>query len=176
MVNITRRGFLGGTAAGVALLVLDRGDVDAPTATAPTATVPVVAPVVAEDPRVAALIALSRDRHGVAHIARAAFVRADHASGTLPIAADELADLQAVLASRDVTPFQERGLRVDGHKFVFIRESEDGAVVHAVRRGEFVTVRKTADELIIATSGDGMAHPRAVEAVYQYARRSARVA
>ncbi len=169
MSEITRRGFLGGAVAGAALLVLEGRHAEAPGSRAATAAPPT-------DPRVAALIELSRDRHGAAHIARAAFVRADHTSGTLPIAAEEAADLRAVLASRDFAPFQQRGLRVDGQKFVFIRESEDGAVVHAVRRGEFVTIRKTADALIIATSGDGMAHPRAVEAVYQYVRRSTPVA
>lgn len=97
------------------------------------------------------------------------------ASGTLPVSPAEAADLRAALAARDFTAFQQRGLRVDGHKFVFIRDSEDGAVVHAVRRGELVTIRATADELIVATSTDGMAHGRAVEAVYQYARRTAAV-
>lgn len=168
MSQPTRRSFLGGVAAGATLLALHPALVDAPAAPAGTAT----ATEAVDDPRVAALIELSRDRRGAVHVERAAFVGAAGAAGTLPVSTEEVADLRAALASRDFTSLQQRGLRFDGHKFVFIRDSEDGTVVHAVRRGEFVTVRQIADQLVIATSGDGMAHPRAVEAVYQYARRT----
>ncbi|MDX2052037.1 MAG: profilin family protein [Polyangiaceae bacterium] len=128
------------------------------------------------DERVAELIALSRDQHGKPHVARVAFLTPERTSGTLPVSAAEAADLRAVLASGDFKLFQERGLRFDNKKFVYIRESEEGTVVHAVRRGEFVTIRKARSELVVATSVDGMAHPRAVEAVYQYVQRSAAIA
>ncbi|MCB9562502.1 MAG: twin-arginine translocation signal domain-containing protein [Kofleriaceae bacterium] len=170
MSRINRRTFLGGTAAGATLLAIRPSTTAPPTPGADATEVP------ATDPRVARIIDLSRDRAGGVHVQRVGFVTADGTAGTLPIAAAEADELRAVLASRDFTAWQQRGLRVDGHKFVFIRDSEDGRVVHAIRRGEFVTIRVTGDGLVLATSGDGMAHNRAVEAVYQYTRRTESVA
>jgi hypothetical protein len=51
--------------------------------------------------------------------------------------------------------------------------ADDGAVVHAVRRGEFATVRVAGVGLVIATAGSGMAHGRAVEAVRRFVVRRA---
>ncbi len=78
--------------------------------------------------------------------------------------------------ARDIAAIRERGLRVGGRKFVFVREAEAGTAFHAVRSGEFLVVRASGNELVVATSTDGMAHGRAVEAVYQYARRTAGIA
>jgi hypothetical protein len=170
-MTIRRRTFLGGAAAGAGLLALRSSKSTSTHQLATDREIPQ-----ADDPRVAEVIELSRGRKGGFHVDRVAFVTPEASSGTLPISADEAADLRDVIASRDFTPFQQRGFRIDGKKFVYIREMEDGTVVHAVRRGEFVTVRVTPEHMVIATSVDGMAHPRAVEAVYQYARRTSNVA
>ena len=170
-MDTRRRSFLGGAAAGAALLSVGSGTRPTPELAERGEAGEAPRPSPTDDPRVEELIQLSRAKNGSIHVGRVAFVTEDGVSGTLPIEPGEIDDLRATLASGDFTSFQQRGLRVGGHKFVFIREMEDGAVVHAVRRGEFVTVRATTGPLIVATSLDGMAHPRAVEAVYQYARR-----
>ena len=120
---------------------------------------------------VEALLALSRDATGCAHIERAAFLTTRGIAGTLRMSPCEVSDLRHVLALRDYTPLRARGLHVEGRKFVFIRESEGGRVFHAVRPAEFLTVRAADEHAVIALSREGMLHNRAIEAVYQYVRR-----
>lgn len=122
------------------------------------------------DPRGARLVALSRDPGGAAHVERVALIDRQGVTGSLALAPDEVTDLLARLASGDLAPFRERGLRLGGHKFVFIKADRDerGVMLHAVRRGrEFVTVRAHSDVVIVATSGPQMAHGRAVDAAYR---------
>ena len=132
------------------------------------------------DPRVAAVRELSRDAAGTVHIDQVAFLDGGRAPvGTLPVSRDEAADLRARLASGEFAPLQQRGLRLGGTKYVFIRaDREDvGVVVHAVARsGGFATLRAVDDRVVIATSGPDMVHNRAVEALYQHLKRAAAVA
>jgi hypothetical protein len=101
---------------------------------------------------------------------------ATSARGSLAISPQEQADLFRAFDARDFAALRERGLRVGGRKFVFVREAEAGTAFHAVRSGELVVVRASGKELIVATSRSGMAQGRAVEAVYQYAQRTAGIA
>jgi hypothetical protein len=141
-------------------------------ATAVIASLPAGVALAAAD-RVAGLIALSRDRRGEAHIDRAALVRGDRVVGTLPISADEIVALRAALSTGDLSPLLHDGVRLGGQRYVLVGDDDDGTVVHAVRPGEFVTLRTRGDAMVVATSVDGMAPGRAIEAVYQYLRRSA---
>lgn len=154
-MQATRRSFLGGTVALGALFSrasFAERDVD---------------------DFVRAVIDLSRDATGHPHVERVALLTDDGAFGTLPLSPDEIADLQGTLAARTFTDWQQRGVHVDGRHFVFVGSDEGGAVVHAVRRGEFLTLRVTDDAVVLATSGPDMAHGRAVEAVYQFCKRPA---
>ena len=168
-MSTKRRTFLGGAAAGAALLGLHSQDSSSTPASEPASS---PAPT-SEDPRVAELIELSRGRSGKVHIERAAFVSDDAVSGNLRIHADQAEDLRQVIRARDFVQFQQRGLHIGDHKFVFVRELEEGRVVHAVRPGEFITIRATPEQLVVASSNGDMAHPRAIEAVYQFVRRHA---
>ena len=86
--------------------------------------------------------------------------------------------LLAALDAGDFGAFQRSGLRLAGRSFRFIKDDrDDGAtLLHAVRSGEFVTVRAiaatpvTPARVVIATSGVGMAHGRAVDALARFAR------
>lgn len=111
-----------------------------------------------DDPRVAALIARSRDRHGQAHVARAAFVDGVAVSGTLALSRDELASLRAALDGTGAT-------RVHAGRARFYVTAAEPGVLHAARRGERLTARASGGALVIATSVDGMTHGRAVQAV-----------
>jgi len=174
MSRISRRTVLRGAVAGASFLATQPVWGGAPAAPPAPEAPPPETPI---EPWVAELINLSRDAEGRAHIERAAFITPTaHCSGTLPVA--EAAALLKDLAQHDFTAFQERGLRIAGQSFVLIRRDEEGTFpfAYAVRRGEFVTVRAfrlRADllsqrRLVIATSGDGMVHGRAAEAVYQF--------
>jgi hypothetical protein len=129
------------------------------------------------DARVAALVALSRDPSGAPHVEAVAFLEAGAVSGTLPVTRAEAETLVAALAVADFAAFQRGGLRLAGRTFRFIdAERDEGAtVLHAVRPGEFVTVRASSSApalVVIATSGAGMAHGRAVDAVARFARHT----
>ena len=156
-MNPTRRSLLGAAAAAGALI---------------GGTGPALGAAGSVPSFVDAIVDLSRDAKGQVHVERVALVGPTGASGTLPLSDDEIADLQGTLAGGDFTVWQQRGLRADGRKFVFVKHDDQGMVVHAVRPGEFLTLRVDADRIVMATSGPGMAHGRAVEAVYQFCRRA----
>ena len=130
------------------------------------------------DARVEALVALSCDTSGAPHVERAAFLEAGAVTGTLPVTHAEADALLAALDAADFGAFQRSGLRLAGRSFRFIKDDrDDGAtVLHAVRPGEFVTVRAIAAtpvtpvRVVIVTSGAGMAHGRAVDALARFAR------
>ena len=171
--GVTRRAFLGGAIAlGATGLVAGRRGAaphrpPAGRAAQPPVQTPPARPE--EDPRVEAVIALSRDQDGVAHVERVAFVGPDGAAtGTLSLSPTEAKALLLTLVLGDFTDFQRRGLRIGGRKFVFIRDDAEGTVIHAIRPGEFLTLRAAPNLVVIATSGAGMVHNRAVEAVYQF--------
>lgn len=134
----------------------------------------IVAPVCAApaDARLEALIDLSRDDRGVAHIDRAAFIDADgHGSGNLRLSADEVQRLRQQMDAAALADFVRDGVRIDGRRFVFVRSDQGGALIQAVRRGEFVTICAAGGHLIVASSRPRQAHARAVCAVATYAER-----
>jgi hypothetical protein len=117
-----------------------------------------------ENPRVERLIALSRDRGGQAHIDRVAFFDRGLVTGTLAMTTEEATVIADAMAS-DVSAL-EHGVRIAGTRFILV--GADDAVVHAVRPGEFATLRATGDGFVVATSASGMAHGMAVNAVYRF--------
>jgi hypothetical protein len=170
--KISRRLLLTGGALGAAGLALHRLGAHAPARAVATGT-PRGAPV---DARVDALVALSRDPSGAPHVERVALLEAGVVSGTLSVTAAEAEALVAALAAADFTTFERNGLRLAGRTFRLIKDDrDDGAIaLHAVRPGEFVTVRAISTSpalVVVATSGAGMAHGRAVDAVARFTRR-----
>ena len=161
--ELSRRAFLGTTAVvGASALVVPR------LAGTRSSTAPQAALASMAEDDLTALIALSRDATGRAHIVRAAFVDGDEVRGNLPVRPDELAALTCAFASRDVRAFEAYGLHMaDAHCIVIGHDADDDAL-HAIGQGEFVTVRAFPGGMIIATSDTDMAHGRAVEAVYQF--------
>lgn len=155
---IHRRTFLRGAAASAAALAF-----------APWTGAPWAAP---GDPHFseAALIELSRDATGCAHIAQAALVSGRDIQGSLPLSLNEIDALRQVIRSGDFTRMQTGGLWAGQQRFVFV-DARDGGL-RGVRPGGFVTARLDGPRLVVATAGPGMVHGRAVEAVYQLMRLS----
>jgi hypothetical protein len=154
-MNPTRRVFLGGVVAAGAM----------------ASGLAAAAPAVSSPIR--ALIDLSRDPSGQPHIDRAAIVTDGQVEGTLAVSASELQDLRSTLASGNFERWQLQGLRVNGFKFVFAQTQVESGdrIVHAVRPGEFLTLRVVGGSTVLATSGPDQSNGRAIEAVYRFTRR-----
>lgn len=119
------------------------------------------------------LIAQSKDSSGTCHVDRAviigldggaAWTTAGHGS-SLKSQPDENACAAKCFKSKDFTPFQAAGIRLEGVKYQFLRE-EDGKLVLAKKKGEgAISMQASKTAIVVAHCPEGGQQGNANKAV-----------